>query len=620
MFGYAGKLLFVDLSSRTTEVRELDEQTAKDFIGGPALGAKILYDEMPAHTQALSPQNILGFVTGPANGTGALLGGRYTVVCKSPVTQGWNDSNSGGSFGPKLKSSGYDAVFIKGKSESPVYLFIDNGRVEFRDASKIWGRTCVEAENAIRDELGDKRIGVALIGPAGEQLSNMAAVMNDAHRAAGRGGSGAVMGSKNLKAVAVRGSFKPRLKDRELLLSLNKEVIEWEKNMPMLKMFSEYGTSGIYDSSVYSGDTGIRNWEGTAADLTEEQISALTGPEMDKLYRRKKYACHSCPVGCGAIYSVAGKKWTIEETGRPEYETLGTFGSMMLNADPEAVNVCNWLCNEYGYDTISMGATVTWLMACYCGGLFSKEELGGIDLTWGNGEAIVAMTERICKGEGIGKILRAGSLAAARHFNRGFEHLVIASGIELPMHDPRFNPGLARKYQYDPTPARHVKGGYPIPYGNQPPEVKYNYENSAEVDLAGIIDVELTNAGGFCKFGEEFALPPDMRARYLTAITGFDYNNQEETDRFGIRAFTIRHAFNLREGFRRKDFDVSRRALGDPPLKEGPTAGRTIDNERLADNLFRKLGWNLADAVPTKEALLKVGSLENVIRDLYPDT
>jgi aldehyde:ferredoxin oxidoreductase len=215
MFGYTGKLLFVELTTGKTEIRELDESDAKSFIGGPSLGAKILYEEMPAHTDVFSEDSVIGFVSGPANGTGALMGGRYTVVCKSPVTGGWNDANSGGNFGPQMRRAGFDGIFIKGISNKPVYIFADNGKAEIRDASRLWGKTVSHAERLIREELNDGRVGIALIGPAGENLSNMAAVMNDTHRAAARGGPGAVMGSKKLKAIAVRGDLKIELKDKD---------------------------------------------------------------------------------------------------------------------------------------------------------------------------------------------------------------------------------------------------------------------------------------------------------------------------------------------------------------------------------------------------------------------
>ncbi len=619
MFGYTGKLLFVDLTSGKTEVRELDEATAKNFIGGPSLGAKILYDEMPAHADAFSEESMIGFVSGPTNGTGALLGGRYTVVSKSPVTGGWNDANSGGNFGPLLRKSGFDGVFVKGISDKPVYLFIDNGTVELRDASGIWGKTVSETERIIQEELEDKRVGIAMIGPGGENLSYMAAVMNDTHRAAGRGGTGAVMGSKKLKALVVRGETKIELKDKAALLALNKETVAWEREgpvAPVYNMFTNHGTGGSYESSIYSGDTSIKNWAGAPTDLTEEQIKPVTSQDMDIRFKKKKYACNSCSIGCGAIYAMQEGKWQLEDTARPEYETEGMFGSQMLNNNAEAVVQCNWLCNEYGFDTISMGGTVAWCMENYSNGVFTLEEVDGIDLKWGNADAIVAMTEQICKHEGIGKVLTNGSLAAARHFGKGFEALVVAGGIEIPQHDPRFSPGLARTYKYDPTPGRHVKGGLGMQYGNEPPEVKYNYSGTGERDVAGVVGAELTNAAGFCVFGD-FGLPPGAVAKYITAITGFEYS-EEDVKKLGLRSFAMRHAFNVREGLRRKDFEISGRIVGEPPLKEGPNSGVTVDTEKLADNFYDALGWNVSDGVPKIESLKDIGGLENVIGDLYP--
>ncbi len=617
MFGYTGRLLFLDLTTGETEVRDLDETTAKNFIGGPSLGAKILYDEMPARADAFSRESMIGFVSGPTNATGALLGGRYTVVCKSPVTGGWNDANSGGNFGPQMRKAGFDGIFVKGISEKPVYIFVDSGRAELCDASRLWGKTVSETERLIREELDDARLGMALIGPAGENLSNLAAVMNDTHRAAARGGPGAVMGSKKLKALVVRGDYKIEPKDKEALLALNRQAAEWEKG-PMamfVNMFSGLGTGGFYESSVLTADASIKNWAGAPSELTEEQIRFLTSAEMDRLYKKRKFACNACPLGCGAIYEVKGGRWPIEESSRPEYETLGSFGSMLLNGDAESVNRCNYLCNEYGLDTISTGATVAWAMENYNNGVLSKEELGGLDLSWGKPEAIVRLTELICKNEGVGKVLSKGSQGAAEALNKGREALVTAGGIEIPQHDPRYGPGLARTYQYDPTPGRHVKGGLGIQHGSQPPEIKYNYTGTGERDVAGVVNQELINAAGYCSFAE-FGLPPQSMLKYLNAITGFDYG-EEDFRNAGLRSFAMRYAFNIREGFRRKDYKISGRIVGKPPLREGPLAAVTVDNEKLADNFFAALGWDIAEGVPSRDWLERLGGLDNVVRDLY---
>ena len=619
MFGYAGKLLFVDLTSRTCTVEALQEADARNFIGGPGLGAKVLFDRMPANTPVFAPESMIGFVTGPTNGCGALLGGRYTVVSKSPVTGGWNDSNSGGNFGAQLKRAGFDGVFVSGIADEPVYIFIDSGSVEIRPAGHLWGKTVVAAENALREEIGDKRLGAALIGPAGENMSWMASIMNDSHRAAGRGGSGAVMGSKKLKALVVRGNLPIEVADRAALLNANKEASLWEKEGPVAPIFSvmsQYGTGSSYESGLAVGDTGVKNWLGSALDLTEEQAQALSAQMMDKKYRKKKFACNACPMGCGAIYEVLETKYDLSETGRPEYETSGTFGSMMLNDDAVSVNVCNHLCNEYGFDTISAGATIAWLMEAYNDGVFSREELDGIDLKWGNSEAIVAIMEKICANEGIGRALFNGSREAARRLGKGADNLVVAGGIELPQHDSRFSTGLARTYKYDPTPGRHVKGGLGLQYGNQPPEVKFDYSDTGERDLAGVIVQEITNAAGLCQF-TDFALPPKHFLKYLNAICGFGYS-EEEGDVLGMRIFAMRHAFNLREGFRRSDATLSARMEGRPPLQEGPLAGVTVDTERMADNFYRALRWDVDTGMIPKPILEEYGGMEKVIEALYP--
>lgn len=618
MYGFIGKVLIVNLDNKSYEVRDLDPEWAKDYLGGASLGARYLYELMPAKTPVFAPESVLGFVTGMVNGTKAFMSARYTVVSKSPVTGGWNDANSGGTFGTYLKKSGFDAVFVKGISKSPVYLFIDNGKIEFRDASALWGKKTAETETAIKEELGDTNIGIALVGPAGENLSHMAAVMNDTHRAAARGGSGAVMGSKKLKAIVCRGDHKITAFDDEKISVINKECVEDFKNPNNFTAasFSNFGTGGGYNGNVMLADTGIKNWAGSPEDMTEEQLLPLTGRSMDAIYKQKQTGCLNCNIRCSATYKIKTDKWDIEETSRPEYETLGAVGSMLLNSDPVSANVLNWLCNEYGYDTISFGGTIAWLMECYDKNIFSLSELDGIDLKWGDADAILAMAQKICDNEGIGKALNLASQGASKALGKGAECLVTARGIEIPMHDSRLNPGLARTYQHDPTPGRHVKGGLDVGYGFAPPEIKYNYEGTGDRDAAGLQGYEVCNSSGFCTFAL-FLRNASFNFRFIEAITGQTYNAEEQLY-MGYRAFTIRHAFNLREGFRRKDFVISDRAIGKPPLESGPLTGITVDNQKMGDNFYGALGWNLEDAVPSKEFLQKVGGLECVANDLYP--
>ena len=292
IYGYAGKYAVIDLTTQKYEVRDFDPQTLKNFVGGPALGAKMLYDMMPPKTSWDSPDSIIGFVAGASNGTGPFIGGRYTVVCKSPVTNMWNDANSGGHFGPILRKTGYDAVFITGISEKPVYVFIDDGKVTFHDASKLWGMKTEETEIAIKEELGDAKVGIALIGPAGERKSFMAAIMNDTHRAAGRGGCGAVMGSKNFKALVCRGTCKVEPHSKKDIVALNREITDWAKNGPladsMIPLFFNLGTGGTYEGAVISSDASIKNWGGVPDELSEEQVQAVGSPAMDARWKKKK--------------------------------------------------------------------------------------------------------------------------------------------------------------------------------------------------------------------------------------------------------------------------------------------------------------------------------------------
>jgi aldehyde:ferredoxin oxidoreductase len=619
MKGYMGKYLLVNLTDGSWEEKSLDEDTCYKFIGGAGLGARILYNEMEAGVDVFAPESLIGFVAGALNNTGALLSARYTVVSKSPVTNGFNDANSGGSFGNQLRKSGYDAVFVKGISEKPVYIMVDDGEVSIRDASHLWGKCTIDLESTIKEELGDKKIGIASIGLAGERKSYMAAVMNDLHRAAGRGGSGAVMGSKNLKALVCRGTATIDLEDKDALKAVNREILDWEKNgpvVPVVDAFKELGTGNSTVSSIASGDAGVKNWLGSGAvDFTQEVSGVAAAETMDKERKLKRFACNNCPIGCGAIYKLDDKGYKSEENGRPEYETVGWFSSGILVESDVPSNVCNFLCNEYGFDTISMGATIAWAMECYSNGVLTKEDLDGIDLVWGNGDAVIELCERICAGEGVGLILQNGSRYAAEHFGKGEEALCTANGIELPMHDPRLAPSLARTFKFDPTPGRHTKGGMTSTgYGNEPPEVKYNYENTGERDVRDTAPEEMKNSAGWCGFSG-FGIHPGGFTATLNASTGHGYDDAE-FEESGLRCFAIRHAFNLREGFRREDTHLDERMLGNPPLTEGPLAGVTIDVEKMGDNFFDAMGY-YRDGVPKQETLERLGGMDDIIFDLY---
>jgi aldehyde:ferredoxin oxidoreductase len=613
--GYSGKMLFVDLTNGKLEEKELIEELAKNFIGGYGIGAKILYDMMPAGADPLGPENVLGFVTGPATGTKAFFGSRYTMVHKSPITGGWNDANSGGYFGSELKKAGYDAVFVSGIAQKPVYLWINDGKAEIRDASHLWGKDSKETWATLQQETGDTKVRVVAIGPAGERMSLLSCPINDGHRAPGRGGGGAVMGSKKLKAIAVRGTGEVTVANPDKILQINKKVASAMKTNPMAIGFGTYGTGAGTSASALNGDSPVKNWGGIGVvDFGEERAAKVGAPEFDK-HKVKKYACYSCPLGCGAEYEVKTGRWPLAQTERPEYETAAAFGCTLLCDEEDAIFKCNEICNIYGMDTISTGMTVAWAMECYNNGVFTKEELDGIDLTWGNGEAIVAITQKMADGEGCGAVLANGSAYAAKKWGKGSEYLQTASGIELPMHDPRLGPGLARTYQYDPTPGRHVKGGLGLAQMGGAIGDKYNYKATGYLDVILTASQEINNCGGFCMFMSLVA-PPEAQNEYIEAVTGMSFKGQDSLIT-GLRILNLRHAFNLREGLKPADFTISQRAVGKPPLIAGPTAGVTVDNEQLGENFFAFVGWDMETGKPTLDSLKKLGCLDELIIDLY---
>ncbi len=616
--GYIGKMLFVDLTAGIVEDRELTAQLAQNFLGGYGLGAKILYEMMPAGTDPLGPDSVLGFIPGPAPGTKALFSSRYTIVHKSPVTGGWNDANSGGYFGPELKKAGYDAVFISGIADRPVYLWINDGQAEIRDASHLWSKDTKETWTALQEEIGDDRIRVVTIGPAGERKALISCPINDGHRAPGRGGGGAVMGSKKLKAIAVRGSREITVADPDRIIEINKAVRAMMRNSPATPAWSAYGTGVGTAGSALSGDSPVKNWGGVGIiDFGEESANKLSAPTLDK-HKTRKYNCHNCPLGCGAEYEVTTGRWPLGPTERPEYETVAAFGSTLLCDEEDALLKANEICNRYGLDTISAGMTIAWAMECYDNGVLSREELDGINLTWGNGEAIVALLQKMADGEGCGAVLANGSAYAAKTWGKGSEYLQTASGIELPMHDPRLGPGLARTYQYDPTPGRHVKGGIGLRQLGQPAEMKYNYQGTGEADLAATTFQEVLNCLGFCMFATIVGVSPSAFHDYAEAITGLPFT-AEDSFNTGLRILNMRQAFNIREGITPADCTISDRAVGKPPLTAGPLAGVTVDNDQLGRNFFAAAGWDLETGKPSLESLQRLGYLDEVIVDLYGD-
>ena len=615
--GYIGRILFVDLSKDELTDEVLDEKLCRQFIGGYGIGARILFSQQKAGVDPLGPDNTLGFLTGPFTGTPALSGTRHTVVAKSPLTGGWGDANSGGYFGAFMKFAGYDAVFFTGISEKPVYLFINNGKAELRDAAYLWGKDTRQTEDILKAELG-KSVEVACIGPSGENLSLISAVISNT-RTAARSGLGAVMGSKMLKAVAVKGNMKVPLADEEKVRGLRKKYldelgghIEWLKPI---------GTPFLVIPGVQSGDSPVKNWGGVGViDFPDfEPIGADAVIER----RTKRYACYLCPIGCGGYMKEGSGEYKYEAGARrPEYETIAMFGTNCLNNNLESIIKANDICDRYGIDTISAGATIAMAIECFENGLITKADTDGIEMTWGNHKAIVAMTEKLAKREGFGAMLADGVKVAAEKIGKGADKYAMhIQGQELPAHDPKHAFNYATSYRLDPTPGRHFVGselsdapGHPS--GLLPRFDLKSFAGRGEARRIGSNFHQAVVCTGTCLF-VYWAFPNvDPIAEFMSAVTGWEVTN-DELLKTGERISNLRQAFNVREGLNSLQFKIPNRVLGRPPLKEGPVAGITIDEDTMIKEYFAAMDWDLKTAKPSKKKLQELG-LDDVAKALWP--
>ena len=619
--GYMGKILNVDLTTGQLHDEVLDEALCRDFLGGYGIGAKLLYDRMKGGVDPLGPDNLLGIFTGPLTGSPSIEGNRFVVVCKSPLTDTWGDANCGGTFGPHLKFAGYDGILFSGAAEKPIYLSIENGKAELRDAGALWGKDSNETEDILKEAHGEskgrdgKPVEVACIGQAGENLSLLAAIMNDKGRAAGRSGVGAVMGSKKLKAIVVSGSADVPLFDAEKAQALRKEYMK--KTGGAHELFVQYGTIGITGDSAISGDSPVKNWGGVgpvdfptaAVNLKDETVIA---------YQDKKYGCWRCTMACGGHMSVKEEgPYKGVAHHKVEYETAASWGAMtLMDKFPPLIKI-NELCNKYGFDTIGTGCTVAFAVECYENGILTKEDTGGLELTWNNEEALIAVLEKMGKREGIGDLLADGARRAAAAIGKGAEQYAMhVQGAEVPMHDPKFQPGLATAYKMDATPARHTQGHEDMPpvLDGWPEHDKYVYTGKGEVHKKCSGMMHVVNAAGVCMFAYlsyDWNFVPD----FLSAVTGWKIDT-DECYRIGERIAHVRHAFNLREGLNPLQFEVPSRLIGDPPQTEGNVRDITVDIDTQVREYCATMDWDPETAVPSKERLLSLG-LEGIAGDLH---
>nr|MDO8082774.1 aldehyde ferredoxin oxidoreductase family protein [Candidatus Freyarchaeota archaeon] len=614
MFGWMGKYLRVNLTEGKTKEVPIDEQWAKTWIGGSGFGARLLYDEVPCDIDEFDEKNKLYFFTGPVSG-GLPCSSRFTVVFKSPVSHGYGEANSGGYFAVEMKRAGYDGIVIEGKSKKPVYLSVKDNKSELRDASHIWGQGTFRTQEMIQEEIGDKKIRVLCIGPAGEKKSKLACIINDEARALGRGGSGAVMGSKNFKAIAIRGTGEIQWANPEAVKEQIKKYSKWISDNSMVKFgLGKYGTEYFMDSMKPLGDIPIKNWQLGEWDQTDN----IGGGAMYKTILKKQTACYNCPIRCGRWVEIK-EPYEYEGPG-PEYETCGTFGSLLLINDLGPISWVNYLCNDYGVDTISTGATVAWVIEAYEKGVITKKDTDGIALKWGDADAVIKLTEKILKREGkAGELLADGSQVAAEKLGKGYDFLTTVKGLEAPMHDPRAFYSMGVEYVTAPRGACHVTG-YPSvadmgllqpPAGITKRTGRFDPTGKGTLTATMQDSFAVLGAAVICMFGGTSMSTPTFLEAFKNCCgwTVDDFNLSITADRL----FNLKWAYCVRCGMRDKDNKLPKRLL--TPTKEGGQKDKVPPMDQMMKEYYAFRGWT-EDAIPTKDRLILLG-LPDVAKDLW---
>lgn len=592
---YNGKLLRVNLTTEEIKTESLDLELAKKFIGARGLGSKILLDEIDPAIEALSVENKLVIMTGPVTGASVPTGGRYVVVTKSPLTGMIACSNSGGQWGAKLKYAGYDGIIIEGKSKTPKYLYINDSEIKLCDADDAWGKTSEESKHFFSTR--HPNASVMNIGPGGETLSLMAAIINDGDRAAGRSGVGAVMGSKGLKAIVVnatRTSIPVNNPDalRALLPASMKKIKDDSVTGTGLPT---YGTAVLVNIINETGSFPTNNWQGSYS----QNADTISGETLTEKYLKKTYHCHRCPIGCGRVVEVNGK-----DVGGPEYESLWAYGGSCGVYDIPTINEANFWCNELGIDSISVPCTIAAAMELYQKGAITNEDCEGVPLEFGNGKAIVEWTKRIGYGETkLGKLMAQGSQRLCDHY--GYPELsMTVKKQELPAYDARGIQGIGLTYATSNRGGCHVRGYMISPEILAHPELldRTSTENKATwtkifQDLTAVID-----SMGMCLF-TSFALGADDYVGFLNAATGTNHSVTSLLEA-GERIYNLERVFNKKAGMKPEDDRLPKRLIQEP-ITDGPSKGQKSKLNIMLPEYYEARGWE--NAFPKKETLTRLG-------------
>jgi len=604
-FGYSNKILRVNLSNDKISIENPEEIFYRKYIGGEGFVAYYLLKELKPNTDPLGPENKLVFATGPITGVSIAGAGRNSVGAKSPLTNGFGEAEVGGYWGPELKRAGFDAIIVEGKAKSPIFIWINDGNVEIRDASYIWGKTTGEAQKIIKEELDDKLVHISQIGPGGENLVRYACVINDLRSAAGRTGMGAVMGSKNLKAVVVRGNKRLKVANKEKL----REVRNTFSNN-YLKHYKEYfshGTGGgVMEMFASMGNLPTRNFKAGGIGSAKTLDPQINKEEIDL----KMETCFACPIKCKKVVQIK-EPWVVDpKYGGPEYETLAAFGSNCGIYDLKAVCKANELCNKYSIDTISTGMSISFAMECFENNILNESDTGGIILKFGNSEAMIQMIEKIAKREGLGDILAEGVKRAAEKIQKGAQEFAIhVKGQELPMHEPRLKQGLGLGYTISPTGAEHMHNLHDTVIANEGSIVNFNTFGILTPlrldDLSAKKVRALIYQMNWCALGNALVMcyfvpwNPFEQTEIVRAITGWN-TSTFELMKVGERIMNMTRIFNLREGFTSDDDRLPDRFF--QPHTSGALAETSIDLEKFSEAkkiYYEMMGWD-KNGVPSK--------------------
>lgn len=605
--GYTGKILRVNLTDKTFKEEPLPVEVAQDFIGGSGFTVKYLYDEVPADCDPLGPENKLIYAPGPFTGTTIPCASRMAINAKSPATGAMGVATTGGHFPVEMKRAGYDVIIIEGKAEEPTYLWIKNGEVKFRPAKELWGLPSTDTQLLIKDELHDQNVRISCIGPAGEKLSKMACIVNE-RRVAGRKGLGAVMGSKNLKAIALRGDQQMEIADHQKYDAARKRMRDGMRKSPILyPEFSRYGTSTTLDLTQALGIYPATNWAGTGVFTPADKIG---GYAIEALSAGKT-ACAECPVGCSQMRLAKEPPYAGFFTEGPEYETLYSFGGVTGVDNPDAIIAADRISDELGLDTISAGVTIAFAMELFEKGILTLEDTGGMDLSFGNDVSMVKLLHMMGEREGLGDILADGTKAAAEKIGKGSEKYAMhVKGLELPGYDVRGAKAHGLNYATAFTGADHNKGyasqeifGVSVPY----PVDRLAIEGKGKLcKWNQDARTALADSPTMCVFLMDMAVADFMfenTAGLMEGTTGLTYT-PEEVHQVGERINNLARVFNTLAGFTRADDDLPER-LKTEPIPEGPSKGELIsqaDLDFMLDEYYEARGWT-REGIPTRAKL-----------------